>query len=731
MEKGIYKRFMVFALVTVMMFTAMPFSVIAKAAERDETPWWHKLNGARMFFFNDPGMAAAGVQNTFAEIEKQIPELYAKGYRIISLYGFYESDPGDYSMSPNNTYSGLAPIDYYAPESSAGTMEEFESMVAKAHEYGMKVMAWINLGYSYEKHDYWIKAQEDKRDGIDSPEARSFFWSDTDLGGDSGWDWEESKIAPGWYYKKVWHHPAYNWASPDWQNEVKKILKFWHDKGIDGWILDNGSGLEQNNNATAEIIKECIGDVCAEAGVLVISEGDHTDPAQALERNFSGVYDNIGNSSTHDSFNIATQCINRGRTDQIIGNKGSTYMTIEEHLAQKGDIMRANGGITFSYDPESGIDDSLRPLEIALATSLGVIYEMYFSRDWDVEGEMGGPPRDYANTAEMENVLRAVNSTPALEPGGSRMNLPNDKAPTVYSFVKTSMDGKKKALCIFNFANENSTVTIDLTGSGISTNQTPINLITNEDYETPITSNNYTVTLSPRSFLLLSVESEVPEKASITPEKVEFDKNPNNPNYADIRVILSPGSYTLSSIRCGTSILQEGTDYVVNESTYTIKKEYLATLGVGIQTITFDMSSGNDPVLTVTISDTSQTKHAILEAFATFDGNGNRFARIDADSNKFLRLLYDGKVIEPDNYTVEADGSNTIITLKESYLKTFANGIYNFRAEFTDGYADLTITVARISNPKTNDAVNIILWYIMLATSVIGTFCMSVWYKRR
>ena len=54
----------------------------------------------------------------------------------------------------------------------------------------------------------------------------------------------------------------------------------------------------------------------------------------------------------------------------------------------------------------------------------------------------------------------------------------------------------------------------------------------------------------------------------------------------------------------GTTTLVEGTDYTKSGNTYTIKAAYLATLPTGITTLTFDMSSGADPALTVTVTAT-------------------------------------------------------------------------------------------------------------------------------
>lgn len=83
--------------------------------------------------------------------------------------------------------------------------------------------------------------------------------------------------------------------------------------------------------------------------------------------------------------------------------------------------------------------------------------------------------------------------------------------------------------------------------------------------------------------------------------------------------------------------------------------------------------------------------YSVCQGFGLFQGSGTQSAVIEASYTKFLRLLVDGVVLDPAHYTV-TEGS-TIITLHESYLKTLANGEYQVRAIFTDGQADILLTV--------------------------------------
>jgi hypothetical protein len=164
--------------------------------------------------------------------------------------------------------------------------------------------------------------------------------------------------------------------------------------------------------------------------------------------------------------------------------------------------------------------------------------------------------------------------------------------------------------------------------------------------------------------------------ASLNPATAVFDKYMASTDYKDVSTTLHPGDYTLSAIRNGAYALAAGTDYTVNGNVYTIKKEYLATLGTGAQALTFDMNGGADPVLSITVSNSTPSspppyyRYPVIEHFDDFTGGGISDAKVDAPSGKFLRLLLGSNVVNPVNYII-TEGS-TVITLKESYLKTLS-----------------------------------------------------------
>ena len=94
-----------------------------------------------------------------------------------------------------------------------------------------------------------------------------------------------------------------------------------------------------------------------------------------------------------------------------------------------------------------------------------------------------------------------------------------------------------------------------------------------------------------------------PLSASLSPSVADFNKNTASVEYRDIAVTLTRGSYSLLALKNGSYTLKQDTDYTADGNVYTIKKEYLAALPTGAQRITFDMSGGSDPILSIAVFD--------------------------------------------------------------------------------------------------------------------------------
>jgi LPXTG-motif cell wall-anchored protein len=166
----------------------------------------------------------------------------------------------------------------------------------------------------------------------------------------------------------------------------------------------------------------------------------------------------------------------------------------------------------------------------------------------------------------------------------------------------------------------------------------------------------------------------------------------------------------------------------------------------GAVTIRATAQDGSGVYATVTITITGQSggngtliKYPVKEHFNTWNGNGTVTAKVDGDHTQFVRLLRGGFVVGADNYTI-TEGS-TVITLKESYLKTLANGTHTFVAEYSDGKSEtITLKVSAGSTetnnpntgiPQTGDDSNMTFWWIALSTSALGVLFLYSWRKRK
>jgi len=117
---------------------------------------------------------------------------------------------------------------------------------------------------------------------------------------------------------------------------------------------------------------------------------------------------------------------------------------------------------------------------------------------------------------------------------------------------------------------------------------------------TTLYQSNYVITLDE----LPDLKGSNPiNNSTITPTSASFDKK--TANQADIAVTMTLNGNTLNGIKNGSASLVSGTDYTVSGTTVTIKKSYLAAQAVGTTNLTFDFSAGTDPVLAVSVVDTT------------------------------------------------------------------------------------------------------------------------------
>ena len=139
-----------------------------------------------------------------------------------------------------NADMGYDISDYRAIHPEYGTMEQFKQVLDGAHARGMKVIMDLVVNHTSDEHP-WFQASKDKN----SPYRDYYFWREgkkrpnnwSSLFEGKAWAWDDE--AQAWYLhifaKK---QPDLNMDNPKVRQEVKDIMRFWLDMGVDGFRED-------------------------------------------------------------------------------------------------------------------------------------------------------------------------------------------------------------------------------------------------------------------------------------------------------------------------------------------------------------------------------------------------------------------------------------------------------------------------------------------------------------
>lgn len=165
---------------------------------------------------------------------------------------------------PAASYHGYDVTDYRTIGSQYGTLEDFDALVAAAHQRGIKVVLDLVINHTASTHPWFVSARE----GASSPYRDFYLWRDTrptDASwnrpfGDRGNTWYE---ANGSYFYAVYHAgmPDLNWTNPAVEAEFVDIMKFWLARGVDGFRVDairylvESDGLLVDRPETHEVVQ--------------------------------------------------------------------------------------------------------------------------------------------------------------------------------------------------------------------------------------------------------------------------------------------------------------------------------------------------------------------------------------------------------------------------------------------------------------------------------------------
>lgn len=144
--------------------------------------------------------------------------------------------------SPNDD-NGYDISNYYEIHPEFGNIDVFDRLLAGLHQRGMRLIMDLVVNHTSDEHEWFEASKKDK----DNPFRDFYFWRKGKDGGPPN-NWRSFFGGSAWkydpqtdeYYLHIFSkkQPDLNWENPKVRAEVYKIMRFWLDKGVDGFRMD-------------------------------------------------------------------------------------------------------------------------------------------------------------------------------------------------------------------------------------------------------------------------------------------------------------------------------------------------------------------------------------------------------------------------------------------------------------------------------------------------------------
>ncbi|WP_304616757.1 alpha-glucosidase [Paracoccus sp. (in: a-proteobacteria)] len=168
-------------------------------------------------------------------IIRRLPHIAALGADCIWLSPVFLSPQKDMGYDVSD-YCDIDPL--------FGTLADFDALIARAHELGLKVITDQVLSHSSDQHP-WFR---ESRSSHDNPKADWYVWADPLPDGSPPTNWHSHFGGPAWEFDatrgQYYLHnflaaqPDLNFHNPDVQDAILQTCEFWLQRGLDGFRLD-------------------------------------------------------------------------------------------------------------------------------------------------------------------------------------------------------------------------------------------------------------------------------------------------------------------------------------------------------------------------------------------------------------------------------------------------------------------------------------------------------------
>jgi len=207
------------------------------------TPWWRASVGYEVYLRSFRDGDGDGIGD-LAGLRERLGYLAWLGIDLLWVTPFFPSPMHD---------QGYDVSDYRDVDPTYGTLADFDSLMTEAHELGIRVLVDLIPNHTSVEHP-WFR---ESRSARDNPFRDYYLWRDPASGGGPPNNWVSVFGGSAWTLDQAtgqyWLHlflseqPDLNWSNERVALEFDEIMRFWLDRGADGFRIDVADGLVKHH----------------------------------------------------------------------------------------------------------------------------------------------------------------------------------------------------------------------------------------------------------------------------------------------------------------------------------------------------------------------------------------------------------------------------------------------------------------------------------------------------
>lgn len=217
------------------------------ATTNDET-WWRQASVYQIYPRSFADANGDGIGD-LPGITERVPYLASLGIEAVWLSPFYPSALAD---------GGYDVDDYRDVDPRLGTLDDFDRMVEALHAAGIRVIVDVVPNHTSDRHEWFREALAAPKG---SPARDRYVFRDGSgpSGEDAPADWISIFGGPAWtavgdgqwyLHSFAKEQPDLNWANREVRDDFLHTLRFWSDRGVDGFRIDVAHGLAKDLGET-------------------------------------------------------------------------------------------------------------------------------------------------------------------------------------------------------------------------------------------------------------------------------------------------------------------------------------------------------------------------------------------------------------------------------------------------------------------------------------------------